>query len=213
VTGPRIEAELKYLAADDRPLRRLAAMDRLGPADLGPASSTVELDRYLDTADLRLAAAGWACRLRTRDGTTTVSLKGPAEHGAKEALHRRPELEGAAGASLDPRTWDASEARAFLLSLTGGEALAERFRLEQERTERSVEVSGARIATLSLDRVLVLAAGDEVGRLCVVELEFEPGADLGEAASRLGGALTRVPGLDLDPLSKFEHAVAMLPGG
>ena len=53
----RVEAELKFWAADDQPLRALAAAPLLGPAQLGPARVVDELDRYLDTVDRRLAAA------------------------------------------------------------------------------------------------------------------------------------------------------------
>jgi inorganic triphosphatase YgiF len=213
VTAPTIEAELKYLAADDRPLRQLEAMDRLGPAELGPSTTVAELDRYLDTGDLRLAAARWACRLRTRNGRTLVSLKGPAEHAANDPIHRRPELEGPAGASLDPLSWQPSEARDFLRSLAGNATLTERFRLEQERTERSVALAGRPAATLSLDRVRVARDGAELGRLRVVELEFGTVAAAQDDAAVLAAALGQVPGLTLDPLSKFERAAAMLPGG
>ncbi len=211
MTGPRIEAELKYRATDDRPLRRLEKLDRLGPADLGPVSIALELDRYLDTVDRRLAAARWACRLRTRDGRTIVSLKGPAEHAAADPVHRRAELEGPAVATLDPVQWPASEARDLVLSLAAGAALEEQFRLEQERTERSVTVAGSRAATLSLDRVRVLRGATELGRMWVVELEFGPAAGAEDDAPQLATALVRVAGLTPDPLSKFERAAAMLP--
>ena len=213
MTAPRIEAELKYLAADDRPLRQLEGVDHLGPAELGSSTTVAELDRYLDTGDLRLAAARWACRLRTRHGRTIVSLKGPAEHAADDPIHRRPEVEGSAGASLDPLSWPPSAARDFLRSLARDATLIERFRLEQERTERSVAVAGRSVATLSLDRVRVERDGTELGRLWVVELEFGTAGAAEDAAASLAAALGQVPGLSLDPLSKFERAVAMLPGG
>src|ERR1700674_2671044 len=96
VSAGRIEAELKFRAADERPLEMLAASATLGPAELGPARTADEVDRYLDTADLRLAAVHWACRLRSREGSALLSLKGPAEHIDGATLHLRPELEGRA---------------------------------------------------------------------------------------------------------------------
>ena len=213
MTPARIESELKYLAADERPLLLLAEADRLGPATLGHSTTAAELDRYLDTADLRLAAARWACRLRSRDGRTLVSLKGPAEHGTGDAVHRRPELEGPANPSLEPHRWPPSGARDQLLAMAGGAPLAERFQLVQERTERSVSVRGNEIGTLSLDRVRVLERGAERGRFLVVELEF--GSATGEVpqAGELASALGQLPGLSADPLSKLERALAMLPEG
>lgn len=211
MSAARTESELKYLAADERPLLQLAAADRLGSATLGPSTTAQELDRYLDTADLRLAAARWACRLRSRDGRIVVSLKGPAEHAAGDPVHRRPELEGPVDSSLDPLRWPPSEARERVLAMAEGEPLAERFRLEQERTERSVSLAELEIGTLSLDRVRVLRGEAEVGRLLVVELEFGPSAGAAPDAQRLASALAQLAGLSPDPFSKFERAVAMLP--
>ena len=173
-----------------------------------------ELDRYLDTADLRLAAARWACRLRSREGRTIVSLKGPAEHAPGDLLHRRPELEGPADAGLQPERWPPSAARDRLVELTGGGALVERFSLAQERTERAVRVDAGQIGELSLDRVRVVHLQVEVGRMLVVELELDPGAlGAGLDPGPLALALGRVAGLVPDPASKLERALALLPGG
>jgi inorganic triphosphatase YgiF len=212
MSAARIESELKYVAADERPLLHLATADRLGPASLGAPSTVAELDRYLDTADLRLAAVRWACRLRSRDGRTIVSLKGPAEHAAGELVHRRPELEGPAGSNLDAAGWPASEARDRLLALAGGEPLAERLRLAQDRTERSVTLGGEAVGILSLDRVRVLRDGLERGRLLAVELEFASGAGADFDHRPYATVLSGVAGLTPDPMSKLERALGMLPG-
>jgi inorganic triphosphatase YgiF len=205
------EAELKYLAADEQPLVELATAARLGPATLGGPATVDELDRYLDTADLRLAAMRWACRLRTRRSVTIVSLKGPAEHRRDDLVHVRPEVEGPAGVGLDPAAWPRSQARDWLIGMSGGRPLEERLRLEQQRTERDVEVGEARAGRLSLDRIRVLHGGREVGRFAVVELELDP--DLlasGFDPAPLAEALGRMTGLEPDPASKLEHALAML---
>jgi len=211
VTGPGIESELKLRADDEAPLRELAARSAIGPANLGRARVVDERDRYLDTADLRLAARRWACRLRTREGVTTVSLKGRAEHAAGAALHARPELNGPATASLDPATWPPSEARDALRAMSLDAPLTERFALEQERTERTVEIGTRRVGILSLDRTRVLHRGAVVGRLYVVELELESTAlAVPHETELLAVALRRVDGLRLDPLSKLEHALEMI---
>jgi inorganic triphosphatase YgiF len=212
VTAGRIEAELKYWADDDRPLRRLATTANLGPARLGPVNVVEEVDRYLDTADLSLATERWACRLRSREGRTLVSLKGPAEHAPGDALHRRPEVEGPATPSLEPNDWPSSPARDQLLRMTGGGALVERFSLEQERTERAVLLGGMQVGLLSLDRGRVLHRGAEIGQLAVVELELDPAAIAdGFEHGSLAAALAAVPGLVADPSSKLERALALLP--
>jgi inorganic triphosphatase YgiF len=210
VTSPRVEAELKYTALDERPLQELERAERLGAAHLGVPRRVAELDRYLDTADLRLAAVRWACRLRSREGRTVVSLKGPAEHAAGDLVHRRPELEGPADASLDPLGWPPSAARDRLLAMAGRAPLTERFQLEQERIERSVTMGGLPVGTLSLDRVRVLRGETELGTLLVVELEFEAAGPVDDRP--LAAALGQLPGLTPDPLSKFERAEGMLTG-
>lgn len=204
-----VEVELKLRASDDAPLERLAQVDRLGPAALGPATTVDELDRYLDTADGRFAAARWACRLRTRADRTIVSLKGPAQPGAGDVLHRRPELEGPAAPDTDPSRWPPSEARDFVDELRVGQGLVERLALAQRRTERPVLVDGERLGTLSLDRVAVLHGGSEVGGLHAVELELAPDA----AETRLpelAAALATVEGLRPDPSTKLERALAIV---
>jgi inorganic triphosphatase YgiF len=212
VSTSRVEAELKYTALTERPLQELERAEALGPARLGIARTVAELDRYVDTFDLRLAAARWACRLRSREGRTIVSLKGPAEHAARDLLHRRPEVEGPAVSGLDVQAWPPSPARDRLLAMTAGAALLERFSLEQERTERAVIQGGTRIGGLSLDRVRVVRRGTEIGRMDVVELELDPGAlALGLDHAPLARALSAVDGLVPDPASKFERALAMLP--
>lgn len=211
MTAGRIEAELKFWAANEDPLRGLATATELGPARLGPARVVDEVDRYLDTADLRLAGALWACRLRSRDGRTLVSLKGPAQHEPGDPLHRRQEVEGPVGPGMLPQGWPRSPARDQLLVMTGGAPLVERFRLEQERTERAVELDGARVGLLSLDRGKVLHRGIELGRLAVVELELDPAAlERGFDHAALAEALAAVPGLVADPSSKLERALALI---
>lgn len=204
-----LEIELKLRAEDDGPLIALAGAARLGRFTLGPAHVVDELDRYLDTADGRLAAARWACRLRSRDGTLRVSLKGPAEHGAGDPFHRRPEEEGQASGSAPPETWPASAARDMLLELSDGQPLRERLALRQQRTERGVSAESA-LGTLSLDRVTVLRAGEQVGQFLAVELELRPDAIEADTSQELLRELASIRGLEPEPRSKLERALAML---
>jgi inorganic triphosphatase YgiF len=218
-----VETELKLAAASAGPLQRLTGMRQLGSMRLGRPETFVELDRYLDTGDGRLAAAGWACRHRSRAGRQLISLKGPpaaamaGPGGAPGetlggALHRRPEIEGPASARLVPGDWPASAARDRLLELTGGRELHERLALRQRRTERSVRDRLVRVGTLSLDQVSVVQHGATIGRLWCVELELErttpvPGED---PMRRLLADLLAVGGLAIEPLTKLERAVVLL---
>jgi inorganic triphosphatase YgiF len=209
-----IEVELKLRAETDAPLRALTTMARLGPADLGPATEVLELDRYLDTADGRLATAGWACRLRTRRGSHLLSLKGPPQHLAGAALHRRPEIEGPADPALPPNEWPASHARARLLALSGGAPLVERLALRQRRVERSATIGGTQVGTLSLDRVEVEQDGVQRGAFVAMELELDDAAlGGGFDPAPLVAAMLATRGAAHEPHTKLERALALLASG
>ena len=205
------EVEAKLSADGPGPLTTLATVERLADAVLGPARTVEETDRYLDTADLRLSSAGWACRLRSREGTVTVSLKGPAASTAPaDGLHRRPEIEGPAIDTTQPATWPPSAARDHLAALSGGGTLVERFRLVQARTERSVRVpDGREIGVLSLDVVDVVDGGRVLGTLHAVELELAADGDETPIAA-ITTALEAIPGLRREPRTKLEHALELV---
>ena len=206
-----LESELKFRARTDAPLRRLAQVPALGPASLGALVEVDEMDRYLDTADGRLAAAGWACRMRDRAGTTIVSLKGPPQQQPGSVLHLRPEVEGPATSSTAPGAWPASPARALLERLSGGAPLIERLTMRQRRLERPVTLAATPAGTLSIDTARVLAAGTERGILRVVELELDPAALAGGLDPvPLAAALSTIDGLEPEPQSKLELALEIL---
>ena len=209
------EVEARFRADGPEPLELLASAPHLGRARLGPARTVDETDRYLDTDDGRLAAVRWACRLRLREGTTRISLKGPPAGPAADGWHhRRPEVEGPATEEIALDAWPPSEARELLASLAGGRPLAERLRFDQQRTERSVELAGGpALGTLTLDRVRLAAGATDLGRLYVVELELDPASGRGESElEALATSLAAVPGLAPEPLTKLEHAMQRLAG-
>jgi inorganic triphosphatase YgiF len=209
-----LEVELK-LRGGEAPLAELALAERLGPATLGPARAVEEIDVYLDTADGALAAAGWACRLRAREGRRWISCKGPAQHAPGDALQRRAEVDGPAPAGDDEAValvsaWPPSAARDLVSPLAGDALLGERVTLRQQRTERRVAVDGRDVGTLSLDRVAVTRGGAEHGGFAVVELELDADVDAA-AVARVLDALGAWPALEPDALSKLERAIGLLP--
>ena len=204
------EVEARFRAPGPGPLAYLATLPRLGRAELGPAAPSSEVDVYLDTADGALAAARWACRLRTRGDRVTLSLKGPPDPATGGWLHRRPEVEGPATEARDPAAWPPSPARELLDRLTDGAALVERFTLHQQRVERDVSDGSHRIGTLSLDTVDVEHEGAAVGRLHVVELELTAGTEDEGALDPLARELGAVAGLAPEPRTKLERAVALI---
>ena len=209
------EVEARFRADGPDPLDALASAPRLGDASLGRPRTAAVQDRYLDTADARLEAVRWACRLRQRDGAVRVSLKGPSRDRPHDGWrHRRPELEGPATDSVDPADWPPSRARAKLRSLVGDGRLSERLRVSQERTERAVTIDGdEELGILSLDRVRLGAGPRDLGRLYIVELELhEPNARAEAALGVMASALSALPGLAPEPRTKLELALGRLGG-
>ena len=206
------EIEAKFRADDDAPLISLEQADALGPAKLGLGRSVDEVDVYLDTERGELAAAGWACRLRSRAGQVMVSLKGPAHDVGDAWLHHRPEVEGPATEALDPTDWPPSEARDLVDHLRQRAPLVERFTLGQRRVERLVRVGDRELGTLSLDRATVEHHGDSLGELHVVELELHGAStpDDQRLLGELAAALDAVPGLVAEERTKLEHAVELI---
>lgn len=204
------EVEARFSASGPAPLASVATLDRLGDAALGAASTSTEIDIYLDTDGGALGAARWACRLRTRGDLVTLSLKGRPDPASGGWLHRRPEVEGPATAERDPAAWPPSPARELLGQLTGGEPLVERFVLRQERLERPVTRAAHRIGTLSLDTVDVEHRGELVGRLHVVELELRTGTEDEAVLDPLARELGAIRGLAPEPRTKLERALALI---
>ena len=206
------EVEAKFRAETDEPLIELELRRRLGRAVLGSARTVDEVDRYLDTDDGHLAAALWACRLRSREGTTRISLKGPPIGPVEGWHHRRPEVEGPATDAIDPNGWPASPALELLTKLRDGRPLVERLRLYQARTERAVTLAdGTSIGTLTLDRVRMMANETDLGRLFVVELELDASSEAGAAElDGLAAELETIDGLVAEPRSKLEHALEVV---
>ena len=208
------EVEAKFLADGPAPLEQLMEAGHLGPATLGPARRFDEIDRYLDTDDGRLGAAGWALRLRRRGDATRISLKGPADAATGGFVHHRPEVEAPASESLDPADWPPSDARALVERLSAGGPLRERFRLVQQRTERGVQLGGSVLGTLSLDAVSVRHGDHDAGTLYAVELELAPGSEADperlEALSELGRLLAARSGVEPDARTKLQHALALI---
>lgn len=216
MTGTPVEVELKYAVEDPAAVERLLDGDRLGELVLGTWSVIELVDRYLDTADLRLEAAGWNARLRTTDEGTTIDLKSlddvpvepdPGRRPQGSSLRRRIEWSGPATPSLDRESWPESAARARLAAIVGDAPLEERFTLRQTRREREMRGT-AGWAVLSLDEVGVEHADRAVGRFGALEVEMRAGDDrlLDEVAALLEGS----GAVGDAPASKLEAALSIL---
>lgn len=207
-----LEVEARFRADGEATLDRLAARSALGAAELGAPRTVDEVDRYLDTPSGRLRAARWACRLRSREGATRISLKGPPDVAASGWLHRRPEVEGPATDDIDPARWPASPALELLIDLSGGAQLREWLRLVQRRTERPVHLARRHVGTLTLDAVAAERDGRRLGVLHVVELEIRAETGVEADLAPLAEILAAEPGLEPEPRTKLELALAFGAG-
>jgi inorganic triphosphatase YgiF len=193
------ELELKFVV-EDLAAAQTWLSQRLGGAKSDGADSadwkTIHIvDRYFDTADGALAAAGYGCRLRHIGRETVVTVKSDLE--VRAGLHRREELEAPATRGLDPAKWPESEPRTRVLEVVGARRLIERFRVEQERREVEAQVADA-VVVVSLDAGLVSVGGRAAGTVKQLEVELRSGSEaalraLGEeiAAAGIGVAESR----------------------
>ena len=181
MTSPEggVEIEAKFDVLDRSAARELLAAPALGDLPgIGAAQRVRHVDRYIDTPEGRLRAAGWTARQRTIDGDRVrIQLKRIGDPGA-DGVMRRTELDGPAAPGDDPEGWPASAARRRLIQLLHGEAFTTRLTLSQDRLVREFGSDGDRVE-LSLDRTTVLSGVEIAGRLTVLELEHRAGAAAG----------------------------------
>ncbi len=174
VAGP-MEVELKYRMTDVATGERLLAADDLGGfTAAGPIETIHHDDRYVDTADGALAAAGYAGRLRTSADGTVITLKSLGRYDDGGALHRRRELEGPADPATPIAGWPASVARDALAAIVAGRELAELVTLRQTRHRRQFARDGAAVE-VSADDVEVIVGERVVERFAELELELREG--------------------------------------
>jgi len=134
---------------------------------------------------------------------TIISVKSTTR--AADALHRREELEGPAGLSLDPHAWPPSPARSLVLEHAGDAPLLEIVTVRQLRRTRTLADESAEVE-LSLDDVAVVAGGRVVDEFIELEAELRRGP--ATALDALAAVLAGDPDLTAEPASKLERALA-----
>ncbi len=209
MTAGHVELELRYRVADAAAATRYATARMLGPFRAAGRARQVQVeDRYLDTANGALGRAGYAVRLRRGPTMTVVSVKSTTP--AATALHRREELEGPAGLSLDPHAWPPSTARGLVLEHAGDAPLMELVTVRQLRKTRTLADEVAEVE-LSLDEVAVVAGGRVVDRFVELEVELRRGPD--SALDTLAAVLADDPDLEPETATKLERALGAAGAG
>ncbi len=203
-----LEVELKYRMTDVGTGERLLATDDLaGFAATGPAETVRHEDRYLDTDDGALEAAGYAGRLRSTGRGTIITLKGLQRQDNGGATHRREELEGPADPSMPPALWPPSGARDAVVEIVGDRTLRDLVALRQVRRKRNYARNGT-VVEVSVDDVEVLVGAQVAERFAELELELRDGqeVDLEPLADLLG----EIEELVAVESSKFERALEVV---
>jgi CHAD domain-containing protein len=201
-----MEIEVKFTLPDADTLRRLQADDHLAAFTLSAGSAKQVHDTYMDTTDRAILAAGFALRQREQEGGTLISVKGLG--GAQGAVHRREELEILLPADQPPAKWPAGPVRDWVLQTIGEAPLNPLLELRQTRVVRQVTRGEQAVAELSLDEVHAAVADTEQSYL-ELEVELAPQGTEDDLAT-LAAYLQEELGLEPEPRSKFERALALL---
>ena len=198
-----MEVEAKFAVPDRRTFLRLAALRSPAGYTLVDTRSVQVADQYLDTADGRLYAAGYSCRLRREPDKVIATLKGLGDAGG--AVHQRDEQEVELPEwAPDPAAWPAGPARDLALRLTGGAPLQPLFELKQIRTRSEVMDGPRHVAEWSLDAVSV-PVGERPAHYYELEVELKDAGtedDLQAIAAELSGRWRLSP----QARSKFQRA-------
>jgi triphosphatase len=203
-TGP-LEIELKYRMTDAATGDRLLAADDLaGLTAAAPAETVVHEDRYVDTPDGALAAAGYAGRFRSSGDETIITLKGLRRQDDGGAAHRREELEGPADLEAAAPAWPESAARDAVISIVGEATLGELVRVRQVRRKRDYAANGT-IVELSVDDVEVVMGDRVIERFAELEVELRQGDEA--ALEPLVDLLSEIEELVPAETSKLERAM------
>jgi triphosphatase len=192
----------------DEALRVLAAS---GFA-ISPQGDSTHIDRYYDTQDWSLLAAGWACRIRRRHGHEKVTLK--SLHGADGNVHVRSEIsqdiEGHESKTTLPLS--AGPVRKELDGVLGDRPVAQLFCVTTRRTVFVLERSDPRPLHIELDldecRIEAEKATEKAtGVLQFTELEIESRSGTAADLESVAALLCNEAGLVPAHFSKFERGL------
>jgi CHAD domain-containing protein len=198
-----MEVEAKFAVPDRKTFLRLAAQRSLAGYTLAHTRSVEVHDQYLDTADGRLYAAGYSCRLRREPDKVIATLKGLGD--AAGAVHQRDEQEVQLPEWVpDPAAWPAGPARELALRLTGGTPLQPLFELSQLRARSDVLDGERHVAEWSLDAVTV-PVGERPAHYYELEVELKDSGNEDDLQA-LAGELSDRWRLSPQTRSKFQRA-------
>ena len=203
-----MEIEAKFIIPDKETCERLQETDQLAGFLLSSGHSRSIHDFYLDTAELSIKQAGYACRKREQTDKTVITLKQLA--ASDQAVHRREEFEiSLPAADLPPAQWPDSPARNLILQFIQQKPLIPLFDLNQTRFVRLMRSHRERlVAELSIDEVHIQATDSE---RIYYELEAELLAEGTESdLEKIQNCLQQEWALIPASCSKFERALTLI---
>ena len=196
-----MEIEAKYKAIDDK-FSGLLEIDQLGDYRLGSMEEQFIIDRYMDTADYDILKAGYALRIREKNGKYIATVKGLGN--SEGAIHQREEYEMEIQPNTLPQEWSDEKARDIVLSIIHSKPLGELFVIRQFRRIRSVAQNERIIGNMSIDSVDTELDRESI-RYFEVEIEIEKDGTL-EDLKKLDHIIKNL-GLQDEPKSKFQRAL------
>src|SRR5271155_712016 len=178
----QVEVEWQFDALDLRPVERwLASLEsskvsrREGGYTALPLPSVFQVDMYLDTADWRIGPAGFVLRVRQKEHSNQVTLKGLESRRDKNGLKRRREInEEITGTGTD---WlgDAGPVGWRVGAMIGRRGLHQVLEVQTQRRPFVLRYEGQDVAEIALDETRIVVERDERPvRLIRVEVELAP---------------------------------------
>ena len=201
-----MEIEAKFVLPTIETFHRCQTIENLAGYDLSTARVKQVRDTYMDTAERRIMAAGYACRQREQNEKVLLTLKGLGI--ADGAVHRREEIETELSGPLPFSQWPASPVRDRARKMIGDAPLTPLFVLRQTRMIRTVNQGERQVAELSLDEVH-LAVKEKKQTYFEMEVELSPHGtenDLTAIVNYLQSEWNLKP----ETRSKFERGLSFL---
>lgn len=194
----QVEEALRFLAANG--------------FTIAPQGATTHADRYYDTEDWSILAAGWACRIRQRQGHETLTLK--SLHGTNGTILARSEIsqDGKAQEKKAPLSFSDGPVKQQLDSILEDKPVVELFRVTSRRTVFDLERPDPAPLRIEIDldecRIEAEKSTDKAtGTLEFTELELEAKSGSAADLESVATLLCNEAGLMPASYSKFERGL------
>ena len=200
-----METEAKYAFPDAALLEQLKELNRFGRYHIKRIADLNVTDTYFDTADRRIQAEGYACRLRQTANESLLGVKSLGNH--QDGIHQREEYEQEMQQMVPVSEWPVGKAQDLLRPLVGERSLEALCVLRQHRIRSEVFDAERFVGELSLDTVTA-EYRDQKHTFFEAEVELEEHGTLDDLHAL--GHVFEGFGLQPESRSKLEHAQELL---